>query len=74
MEGEGVFIWPDNRKYKGEYKNGKKHGYGIYEWPDGRLYKGKWKDGKQEGDGEFLEAGIWKKGFWKNGELSYWLN
>jgi len=32
MDGEGVFIWPDLRKYTGQYKDDKKHGYGIFEW------------------------------------------
>ena len=45
MEGEGKFFWPDKRKYEGEYKNDKKHGYGEYLFPDGRFYKGYWKDG-----------------------------
>jgi hypothetical protein len=32
MDGEGVFIWPDKRRYTGEYKDDKKHGYGVFEW------------------------------------------
>ena len=30
--GEGVFVWPDGRKYHGQYKDDKKEGYGIFEW------------------------------------------
>ena len=30
MEGVGVYTWNDGRKYEGEYKDDKKHGYGIY--------------------------------------------
>jgi len=26
MEGTGVFIWSDGRKYEGEYLDDKKHG------------------------------------------------
>ena len=29
-----VFTWNDGRKYNGEYKDDKKHGYGVFEWPD----------------------------------------
>jgi hypothetical protein len=32
MDGEGVFSWPDKRKYTGQYKDDKKHGYGLFEW------------------------------------------
>ena len=40
MEGQGVFSWPDSRKYEGEYKDDKKEGYGVFHWPDGRKYEG----------------------------------
>jgi len=40
MEGKGLFTWPDGRKYEGEYKNDKKHGFGVFYWPDGRIYRG----------------------------------
>ena len=32
LEGKGIFIWPDGRKYDGEYKDDKKDGYGVFEW------------------------------------------
>lgn len=32
MEGEGVFKWPDGRKYEGEYVDDKKEGRGIFYW------------------------------------------
>ena len=32
MDGFGVFIWPDQRKYEGNYRDDKKEGYGIFEW------------------------------------------
>jgi len=35
MDGEGVFDWPDKRRYVGEYKDDKKEGYGHFTWPDG---------------------------------------
>ena len=40
MNGKGVLLWPDGRKYKGEYLNDKKHGLGEFYWKDGRGYKG----------------------------------
>lgn len=46
MEGKGLMIWPDGRKYDGEYKEDKKNGYGTFIWKDGREFKGYWKNGK----------------------------
>ena len=42
-------------EYKGEYKDGKRHGYGTYIWKDGELkgtkYVGYFKDNKMHGKG-----------------------
>lgn len=46
MEGNGVFTWPDGRKYVGDYADDKKEGHGVFFWPDGRKYEGGWKNGK----------------------------
>lgn len=46
MEGTGVFMWPDNRRYEGEYIDDKKEGHGVFYWPDGRKYDGEWLNGK----------------------------
>ena len=42
MEGKGLFVWLDGKKYEGEYLNDLKHGQGKFEWPDGRVYEGMW--------------------------------
>jgi hypothetical protein len=44
--------------YKGEFKNGKKHGKGIYYFNTGDRYEGDFKDDKREGKGSY---------FWKDG-------
>lgn len=58
-------IWPDGRKYTGQYLNDKKHGFGTFEWrnaaykykiADGRKYKGEWLAGKQHGMGEYFNG------------------
>lgn len=76
MDGKGVFTWPDNRRYEGEYVNDKKEGYGIFRWADGRIFKGNWKNGKQHGEGEFYnpKCGENKKGIWENGKRIKWLS
>ncbi len=63
MEGQGVFTWPDGRKYIGNYIDDKKEGHGVFYWPDGRKYDGMWLDGKQDGIGTYTNAsGITKTG------------
>ena len=44
MNGYGVYIWPDGKKYEGEFLNDKRNGEGIMNFPDGRTYDGGWKD------------------------------
>ena len=43
-------IYPNGDKYKGEWKNGKKHGIGVTISKDGKIIEeGAYKDGKKEG-------------------------
>lgn len=36
MNGKGETIWPDNKKYVGEYQDDKKHGEGVFSWGNGK--------------------------------------
>ena len=38
MEGKGVYLWPDGRRYEGDFLEDKRDGYGVLEWRDGRVY------------------------------------
>lgn len=38
MDGEGVYVWPDGKRYTGEYKEDLKEGIGKMEYPDGKVY------------------------------------
>ena len=38
MDGNGIFIWPDGRKYEGDYKEDKEEWYGILEWGNGNIF------------------------------------
>ena len=76
MHGHGTFIWPDERKYIGNYVQDRKDGYGIFEWKDGRKYKGQWLNGKQHGEGEFYSPkdNTWRRGLWEKGKRKVWLD
>ena len=54
MDGNGIFTWPDGRRYEGEYNNDKKDGYEIFELADGKKYKVQWQNGKQNGEVVFI--------------------
>jgi hypothetical protein len=41
----------DYKLYKGEFQNGKQHGFGKFTWPDGEFYDGQWQNGLFHGDG-----------------------
>jgi hypothetical protein len=48
MDGEGVFVWPDGRKYHGQYKDDKKEGYGVFEWYKNKLIIGMMEESIKE--------------------------
>ena len=44
-------CWEHGSNFKGEFRNGEKHGFGVYKYPDGVIYEGFWKFGKRHGKG-----------------------
>ena len=56
MHGKGIFTWPNDNYYDGNFLNGKKNGRGIFYWNDNRTYDGFWKNGKKHGLGVFTDA------------------
>ena len=44
MHGKGSFMWPDGRRYIGEYSNDKKEGFGEFFWADNSQYSGDFKN------------------------------
>jgi len=46
MDGYGIYIWENRRKYCGMYVKDLKSGHGIYTWPDGSVYDGQWQSGR----------------------------
>ena len=51
MNGYGIFVWPDKKKYYGHYTNNNKNDFGMFIWADGKVFEGFWKNGKQHGLG-----------------------
>jgi len=57
MHGNGIYTWPDNNCYKGDFVNGKQHGYGIFKWQSGGVYKGYWVNDTMDGFGWYRSNG-----------------
>ena len=53
QNGQGTFIYPDGKRYVGEWKDGKRHGQGVSTHPDGWKYVGEFKDGVLSGHGTY---------------------
>lgn len=56
--GRGVCVWPDGKRYCGEWRHGVISGTGEMTWPDGRSYEGQFEAGVKQGTGTFR----WKDG------------
>ena len=69
MNGYGIFVWPDKKKYYGYYINNLKEGFGTFFWNDGYKYEGFWKQGKQDGYGYINGNNGNKYGYWNDGKL-----
>ena len=57
--------YKDGGVYKGEVKNGKRHGNGRFTWAIGDVYEGDWIDGKRTGKGRYE----WPDGAYYEGDF-----
>ena len=55
IHGMGTYIWNENKKYVGEFRNGKKHGFGKFYLNGELVYEGTWKFDKPSIFGRSLE-------------------
>lgn len=60
-------MFPDGTVYKGQVKDGQRHGFGIQVWPDGAKYEGMWRDNVACGRGKFFHI----DGDVYDGKISY---
>lgn len=66
--GSGVLMWPDGRRYVGQFNRGTLEGEATMTWPDGRVYIGNYYMNKKHGEGLFMwpdgrkYAGQWDAG------------
>ena len=61
-----LYIWENESRYVGEWKDGKKHGQGTYTSKDGEKFVGEWKDDEEWNITEYNKngniTGKWVKG------------
>ena len=54
--GEKVDLPPEDGRYQGEWKEGRRHGWGIFMHPDGYRYEGYWENDLPHGNGTARDA------------------
>jgi len=52
--GNGVYLFPDGKKYHGEFKNNKFNGVGTFTFPNGKMYTGGFKNNQFHGQGTYV--------------------
>lgn len=68
-------LYSSNVFYRGEFKNGKMHGWGVLKWRDGDIYVGEFENDKYNGYGIMILGngrkfiGEWKDNYYYNGTL-----
>ncbi|KAI8894713.1 hypothetical protein BC833DRAFT_543256 [Globomyces pollinis-pini] len=78
--GNGTYTWKLNRirdhqfpcenTYRGNWVNGKRHGYGIFYYSNGARYCGEWKDNIKDGSGiHITETGRVYNGLFANDKM-----
>lgn len=65
--GRGTLFSDKHTRYKGEWLNGKRHGYGIQHKCDCYMYKGNWSNDKHNGHGELQTSGFTYTGGFRHG-------
>ncbi|MCW8906852.1 MAG: hypothetical protein OQL28_06360 [Sedimenticola sp.] len=68
--GQGSFSYQNGALYRGDFKNGKRHGIGTYDYESGNRYHGEWRNAERTGYGIFYWAKDGEKyvGQFKNGK------
>ncbi|KAG2239008.1 hypothetical protein Bca52824_089868 [Brassica carinata] len=52
-DGFGVETWSKGSRYRGQYRQGMRHGTGIYRFYTGDVYAGEWSNGQSHGCGVY---------------------
>ena len=66
-KGYGIYKYPNEDVYEGEWDSDKKNGLGEYKYADGCVYRGEWKDDLKHGIGTLIDnnndefEGVWDK-------------
>src|SRR4030042_3706637 len=75
-DGHGTFIYADQSKYSGDWKEGLRYGKGTYVYSSGSIYSGKWENDEFSDysaltfPDDSIYEGQWKNGL-KNGQGTY---
>ena len=71
--GKGTLIYPNGKKYEGDWECDQMHGRGRFEWENGEIYEGEWKKGVRDGKGKLVySTGERYEGAWENDKMHGW--
>lgn len=68
------YLHADGGVYRGEWKNGKKHGLGVYVYPNNARYEGRWVENVKQGLGTYYYPKVSKNyasGYWFHSQLEF---
>jgi uncharacterized protein YgiM (DUF1202 family) len=54
LNGNGTYLYLSGKKYKGKFRNGRKHGKGIMIWKNGSKYVGEFQNDCMHGQGDII--------------------
>lgn len=68
FEGFGIYVWTGDKKYVGDWKDGKMHGKGRLDYNNGDFFDGFFHKGKKYGKGTYKWAkdNSYYEGEWTN--------
>ena len=73
MHGWGEYIYVEDSRYEGWWKNGLKDGVGVFTTVTGEKYDGHWEKGKRHGEGVYRwNNGKTRQGVWNRDSLIKW--
>ncbi len=68
FHGQGEFRTPDGEHYRGEWLNGKRHGFGATVFADGGQFTGQFRANERHGRGTYIwPDGVTYSGGWRDG-------
>ena len=65
-----MYVWPDGRRYEGEWRCDKMNGFGVHKYANGDRHEGFRLNDKKHGRGKIISKdGIVQESEWNMGQV-----